>query len=132
METSNKTARELYEEIKAKPTRPRFGFGRKPVVVNVDLQKSYTCVDEFKTAYKTDPKQLDYVNEISGIARSKNIPVVWTYVAYMESGEDCGICPADCSGSEGPVCGNGVCEPGEDCTLASCRQDCRGRKKRTD
>jgi maleamate amidohydrolase len=91
METSDKTARQLYEEIKANPTRPRFGFGRKPVIVNIDLQKSYTNVGEFKTAYETHPKQMDYVNEISDLARSKEIPVVWTYVAYMESGEDCGI-----------------------------------------
>jgi nicotinamidase-related amidase len=91
METSDKTARQLYEEIKANPTRPRFGFGRKPAIVNIDLQKSYTSVGEFKTAYETDPKQMDYVNEISDLARSKAIPVVWTYVAYMESGEDCGI-----------------------------------------
>jgi nicotinamidase-related amidase len=91
METSDKTARQLYEEIKAKPTRPRFGFGRKPVLVNIDLQKSYTGVGEFATAYETNPKQVDYVNQISGLARGKRIPVVWTYVAYMESGEDCGI-----------------------------------------
>ena len=91
METSDKTARQLYEEIKANPTRPRFGFGRKPAIVNIDLQKSYTNVGEFKTAYETDPKQMDYVNEISDLARGKDIPVVWTYVAYMESGEDCGI-----------------------------------------
>lgn len=91
METSDKTARQLYEEIKANPTRPRFGFGRKPAIVNIDLQKSYTNVGEFKTAYETDPKQMDYVNEISDLARGKGIPVVWTYVAYMESGEDCGI-----------------------------------------
>jgi len=91
METSDKTARQLYEEIKANPTRPRFGFGRKPAIVNIDLQKSYTNVGEFKTAYETDPKQMDYVNEISDLARSKAIPVVWTHVAYMESGEDCGI-----------------------------------------
>jgi len=91
MDTSDKTARQLYEDIKANPTRPRFGFGRKPAIVNIDLQKSYTNVGEFKTAYETDPKQMDYVNEISDLARSKNIPVVWTYVAYMESGEDCGI-----------------------------------------
>ena len=91
METSDKTARQLYEDIKANPTRPRFGFGRKPAIVNIDLQKSYTQVGEFKTAYETDPKQMDYVNEISDLARSKSIPVVWTYVAYMESGEDCGI-----------------------------------------
>ena len=91
METSDKSARQLYEEIKANPTRPRFGFGRKAAVINIDLQKAYTNVGEFATAYETDPKQMDYVNEISDLARSKNLPVVWTYVAYMESGEDCGI-----------------------------------------
>ncbi len=91
MEASDKTARQMYEEIKAKPTRPRFGFGRKPALVNIDLQKAYTCVDEFATAYETDPKQIDYVNRMAEIARSKGLPVVWTHVAYMESGEDCGV-----------------------------------------
>ena len=91
MEQSDKSARQLYQEIKDKPTRPRFGFGRKVAIINVDLQKSYTNVGEFVTAYETDPKQMDYVNEISDLARSKGLPVIWTYVAYMESGEDCGI-----------------------------------------
>jgi len=91
MELSNKSARQLYEEIKAKPTRPRFGFGRKPVIVNIDLQKAYTCVGEFVTAYETDPRQLDLVNQISDLARGNRLPVVWTHVAYMESGEDCGV-----------------------------------------
>ena len=91
MEESNKTARQLYGEIKAKPTRKRFGFGRKPVLINIDLQKAYTCVGEFATAYQTDPKQLDYVNELAAEFRARNFPVVWTYVAYMDSGEDCGV-----------------------------------------
>ncbi|MDA1097972.1 MAG: isochorismatase family protein [Proteobacteria bacterium] len=91
METSDKSARQLYEEIKANPTRPRFGFGRKAAVINIDLQKAYTNVGEFATAYEADPKQMDFVNEISDLARAKNLPVVWTYVAYMDSGEDCGI-----------------------------------------
>ena len=80
METSDKSARQLYEAIKANPTRPRFGFGRKAAVINVDLQKAYTNVGEFATAYETDPKQMDYVNEISDLARSKSLPVIWTYV----------------------------------------------------
>ncbi len=91
MEESDLTPRQYYEQIKANPARARFGFGRKPVIVNIDLQKAYTCVGEFKTAYRTDPKQLDYVNEIAEIARSKGLPVVWTHVAYMESGEDAGV-----------------------------------------
>ena len=91
MEQSDKTARQLYEEIKANPTRKRFGFGRKPALINVDLQNAYTRVNEFKTAYETDSNQIDYVNALADLFRAKNCPVVWTHVAYMDSGEDCGI-----------------------------------------
>lgn len=90
METSNKTARELYEAVKANPTRRRFGFGRKPALINVDLQNAYTKVGEFVTAYETDPKQIQYVNELARLFRANKCPVVWTYVAYMQSGEDAG------------------------------------------
>lgn len=91
MELSSKSARELFAEIKKNPTRKRFGFGQRPALINVDLQKAYTCVGEFVTAYETDPKQLDYVNQLSHAFRTKKLPVVWTYVAYMDSGEDCGV-----------------------------------------
>ncbi len=91
MQTSDKTARQLYEEIKANPTRKRFGFGRMPALINIDLQKAYTSVGQFATAYETDPKQLDYINALAAGFRARGFPVVWTYVAYMESGEDCGV-----------------------------------------
>ena len=91
MQTSDKSARQLFAEIKANPTRKRFGFGRTPALINVDLQKAYTCVGEFATAYETDPKQLEYVNALSQAFRDKGFPVVWTYVASMDSGEDCGV-----------------------------------------
>ena len=91
METSQKTAREIYQDLKSNLSRKRFGFGKKAILVNVDLQKAYTRPDLFKTAYETDPKQLIYVNELAEKFRNLGWPVVWTYVAYMESGEDCGI-----------------------------------------
>ena len=91
METSDKTARQLYEEVKRNPTRKRFGFGRKPALISVDPQNAYTRVGEFITAYETNPKQLEYMNQLAAAFRAKNLPVVWTYVAYMESGEDCGV-----------------------------------------
>jgi len=91
MEHSNKTARQMFEDIKANPTRRRFGFGKRPAIINIDLQKAYTCVGEFVTAYETDPQQLAHVNQLSNALRAKGFPVVWTYVAYMDSGEDCGI-----------------------------------------
>lgn len=91
MERSDKTARQLYEAIKANPTRRRFGFGARPALVNIDLQRAYTAVGEFATAYETHPRQMDFVNQLARAFRDKRRPVVWTYVAYMDSGEDCGV-----------------------------------------
>jgi maleamate amidohydrolase len=91
MEASSKTARQLYTDVKTNPTRKRFGFGKMPALVNIDLQKAYTNVGEFATAYETDPRQLEYVNTLAEEFRTKGFPVVWTYVAYMDSGEDCGV-----------------------------------------
>ena len=58
MELSDKTARQLYEDVKANPARAKFGFGNKAALVNIDIQKAYTRTDLFKTAYETDPNQL--------------------------------------------------------------------------
>jgi hypothetical protein len=91
MELSNKTAREIYYETKANPQRAKFGFGKRPAIVNIDLQRAYTDTATFKTAYQTDPRQIEYINKMNEIARSKNIPVIFTYVAYMDSGEDAGV-----------------------------------------
>jgi len=91
METSTKTARQLYEALKADPQRRRFGFGRKPALVNVDLQNAYTRPSEFTTAYETDPRQIEHVNRLARLLRAHGCPVIWTYVAYLDSGEDCGV-----------------------------------------
>lgn len=91
MELSDKTARQIWAEVKANPNRARFGYGKKAVLVNIDFQKAYTKVDEFKTAYETDPKQIDYVNQLAASFRALNWPVVWTHVAYADSAEDAGV-----------------------------------------
>ncbi len=91
MERSDKTARQIWQEVKANPNRARFGYGRKAALVNIDLQKAYTKKDEFKTAYETDPKQISYVNQLAARFRKLGWPVVWTHVAYLASGEDAGV-----------------------------------------
>lgn len=91
MELSNKTAREIYYEVRSNPKRAKFGFGEKAAIVNIDLQKAYTKTDEFATAYETDPSQIEYINQINHLAREKGLPVVFTYVAYMDSAEDAGV-----------------------------------------
>ncbi|MEO1405557.1 MAG: isochorismatase family protein [Pseudomonadota bacterium] len=91
MEISDKTARQIFEEVRSNPARAKFGFGEKLAVVNVDPQKSYTRPDLFKTAYITDPRQMEHINGISNAARTKGLPVVWTRVAYMENAADAGV-----------------------------------------
>jgi maleamate amidohydrolase len=91
MEHANKTAREIWADIKSNPARARFGFGEKAALINIDFQNAYTKVDEFKTAYETDPKQIEYVNALSAAFRARHWPVVFTYVAYQDSGEDAGV-----------------------------------------
>jgi nicotinamidase-related amidase len=91
MVTSPLTAREYFEQVMANPARRPFGFGRRLAIVNIDIQCAYTQTDRFVTAYETDPRQIEYVNTISRLARAAGMPVIWTRVAYMESGADCGV-----------------------------------------
>lgn len=89
---SDKTARQIFEEVRANPARARFGFGGKLAIVNVDPQKSYTRPDLFpKTGYITDPRQMEHIDGISKAARAKGLPVVWTHVAYMDNAADAGV-----------------------------------------
>jgi nicotinamidase-related amidase len=91
MISDGKTARQIFEEVMANPARAKFGFGEKLAIVNVDFQNAYTRIDEFKTAYETDPDQIAHVNRISKLAREKGMPVIWTHVAYMDNAADAGV-----------------------------------------
>ncbi len=91
METSDLTPRQYWAQVKANPNRAKFGFGRRPALVNIDLQRAYTDLAAFRTAYQTDPRQIEYINALSARVRALRLPVIWTYVAYLDSGEDAGI-----------------------------------------
>lgn len=91
MEHSTKTAREIWLDVKANPNRARFGYGTKAALVNIDLQCAYTRPKEFKSAYETDPHQIEYINQLAERMRQLRWPVIWTHVAYAESGEDAGV-----------------------------------------
>ena len=91
MQATDKTAKQIFQEVMANPQRVPFGFGKKAVLLNVDLQKAYTRTDLFKTAYENDPRQIDYVNQLAAGFRRLGWPVVWTNVAFLESGEDAGV-----------------------------------------
>jgi maleamate amidohydrolase len=92
MVREDKTARQLYEEVRANPARARFGFGDRLAIVNVDFQQAYTRPDLFpKSSYVTNPNQIGFTNDISRLARSAGMPVIWTRVAYKADGGDAGV-----------------------------------------
>lgn len=91
MQSSDLTPRQYWEQVRARPNRARFGFGSKAALINIDLQRAYTDLDAFATAYQTHPQQIEFVNELAGLARRRGMPVIWTYVAYMDNADDAGI-----------------------------------------
>jgi maleamate amidohydrolase len=91
MLSDGRTARQIFDEVIANPARAKFGFGTKLAIVNVDFQRAYTDIQAFKTAYETDPRQIDYVNTISRLARAKGMPVIWSRVGYADDGGDAGV-----------------------------------------
>ena len=86
-----RTAREIFDEIMANPARKKFGFGEKLAIVNVDVQQAYTRTDLFKTAYETDPRQIEHINTISRLARQRDMPVIWSRVGYQADAGDAGV-----------------------------------------
>lgn len=91
MVEDGRTARAIFDDVMANPARAKFGFGTRLAIVNVDFQNAYTRIDRYKTAYETDPRQIEYANRISGFARGRDMPVVWSRVAYMDNASDAGV-----------------------------------------
>ncbi len=92
MVVDGRTAREIFEETRANPSRARFGFGERLAIINVDFQQAYTRPDLFpKSGYVTDPDQIEHTNRISALARAAGMPVIWTRVAYKDDGGDAGV-----------------------------------------
>lgn len=91
METSDLTPRQYWAQVRANPARARFGFGTRAALINIDLQRAYTDVNTFPTAYETDPRQLEYINTLAVLTRQRNWPVIWTYIAYLPDGSDAGL-----------------------------------------
>ena len=81
---SDTTARQLFEELRRAPARPRVGVGGRAALINVDPQRADTDVAAFATAYETDPRQMQHINDLAALCRSKRCPVVWSYVAYLK------------------------------------------------
>lgn len=91
MVDDGRTAKQIFDDVMANPARARFGFGSRLAIINVDFQNAYTRIDRYKTAYETDPRQIDHVNSISALARAARMPVVWSRVGYAYDASDAGV-----------------------------------------
>jgi len=91
MVEDGRTARQIFDAVMANPARKKFGFGSRLAIINIDFQQAYTRIDRFATAYETDPRQIEFTNVISDLARARGMPVVWTRVAYKADAGDAGI-----------------------------------------
>ncbi len=85
------TARQIFDAVMANPARKKFGIGKKLAIVNVDFQQAYTRTDLFVTAYETDPRQIEYTNTLSRLARQRGMPVIWSRVGYVDDAADAGV-----------------------------------------
>ena len=91
MVEDGRTARAIFADVLANPARAKFGIGERLAVVNVDVQRAYTRPDAYKTAYATDPRQIEHINTLSRLARAAGMPVVWSRVGYRADGADAGV-----------------------------------------
>lgn len=87
---SDRNARQIWAEWKANPKLPPIGMGERVCLLNVDLQRRYTDKASFASAYTADPDEIALINRLARSVRGLGTPVVWTYVAYLPGGRDCG------------------------------------------
>ncbi|NQV03062.1 MAG: isochorismatase family protein [Bacteroidia bacterium] len=67
----------------------RVGFGKRPAIVVIDLQKGFTLAEATAGADMTET--VESVNRLTEAAREKNIKVYYTHVGYQKDGIDLGV-----------------------------------------
>jgi nicotinamidase-related amidase len=67
----------------------KVGFGKRPAILVIDLQKGFTL--EKATAGADMTKTVESVNELTEAARGKNVKVYYTRVGYQKDGIDLGV-----------------------------------------
>lgn len=87
---TDKTSKQIFRDWQANPRVPERGMGERVALLNVDLQRRYTDTASFPSAYDGHPRQIEAVNAVARAVRTQQMPVIWTYVAYLPSGVDAG------------------------------------------
>lgn len=65
------------------------GFGKRPAIVNVDIQYAFTS-PECPLGGGVD-SMVENTAKLLAEARKKKIPIIYTVVAYRDDGVDCGV-----------------------------------------
>ena len=80
------TKQELYDRL---GIGTRAGFGKKPALVVIDVQKGFT-LDECPLGGGLD-EVIENIQEVIAVAKKKNVPVIYTVVAWRPDSEDGGM-----------------------------------------
>ena len=67
----------------------KVGFGKRPAIIVIDLQKGFTLPDAIAGGDMTET--VENVNELTEAAREKNVKVIYTRVGYEKGGMDLGV-----------------------------------------
>jgi len=65
------------------------GFGKKPALIVVDVQKGFT-LPECPLGGGLD-EMIENINDVVAVARKKNVPIIYTVVAWRPDSEDGGM-----------------------------------------
>lgn len=77
---------QVYEKAKL---GGRVGFGKRPAIIVIDLQKGFTLPTAAAGGDMT--KTVEAVNRLTEAARKKNVKVIYTRVGYNKDGIDLGV-----------------------------------------
>ena len=93
METSDLTARQIYQGIKDNPSRARFGFGhRRRSLSTLTCRRRTPAPTSSKPLTRLILTSCSHVNQLAGRLSVRLIgPWSGPHVAFMDSGEDCGV-----------------------------------------
>ena len=83
---AEETKAELYKRV---GIGTRAGFGKKPALIVIDVQKGFT-LDECPLGGGLD-EMIENINDVVGVAKKKNVPIIYTVVAWRPDSGDGGM-----------------------------------------
>lgn len=69
----------------------RMGFGKKPAILIIDLQKGTTAKDSPLGYVKEYAKVVEETRKLIDKSRKKGLSIIYVVISFREDGKDCGV-----------------------------------------